>query len=249
MARREETCAIAVMAKAPQPGRSKTRLVPPLLTHEAAGLAAAFQRDITENLALAARAVPIDAYAAYAPAGTEALFDGCLAPDTRLLLADGGGHGQPGVQGFGRCLWQAAHTLHTMGYGALALLNSDSPTLPTSLLREAAEQLLRPGERIVLGPADDGGYYLIGMQHAHAHLFADIAWSTDIVAQQTRARVRERGLELVELPHWYDVDDEPSLRRLVTEVAAPSDGWHAPHTARLVAQLALAQRLNETATA
>ncbi len=249
MSRHANSCAIAVMAKAPQPGRSKTRLVPPLSAEEAAEFAASFQRDVTENLALAARTVPIDAYAAYAPAGAEALFDGCLAPGTRLLLANGSGPASPGVHGFGRCLWQAAHTLHVMGYGALALLNSDSPTLPTSLLCQAADLLLAPGERIVFGPADDGGYYVIGMKRAHAHLFADIAWSTDIVTEQTRARVRALGLDLVELPQWYDVDDEPSLRRLVTEMATPSDDRHAPHTARLVAQFTLATRLAETASA
>lgn len=246
---RASTCAIAVMAKAPQPGRSKTRLVPPLSADEAAALAASFQRDITENLALAARTVPIDAYAAYAPAGAEVLFDACLAPNTRLLLADGSGNAPNDVHGFGRCLWQAAHSLHAMGYGAFALLNSDSPTLPTSLLCRAADLLLAPGERVVLGPADDGGYYLIGLKQAHAHLFADIAWSTDVVARLTRARVRELGLDLVELPQWYDVDDEPSLRRLIAEVAAPCGDRHAPHTARAVAQFALAERLAETAPA
>jgi glycosyltransferase A (GT-A) superfamily protein (DUF2064 family) len=101
----------------------------------------------------------------------------------------------------------------------------------------------------VLGPADDGGYYLIGMKQAHPHLFADVNWSTEIVAQQTRARVGELGLELVELPRWYDVDDEPSLRRLVAEVAKASDDRHAPSTTRLVSELALAGRLAETAPA
>ena len=132
---------------------------------------------------------------------------------------------------------------------AVALVNSDGPTLPPSLLRRAVSLLLPPGDRVVLGPADDGGYYLIGTKHAHAHLFTDITWSTDIVAEQTRARVRELGLDLVELPPWYDVDDEPSLRRLVAELATPSDDRHAPHTARLVTQFALACRLAETAPA
>ena len=71
----------------------------------------------------------------------------------------------------------------------------------------------------------------MGMKRAQAHLFADIAWSTDAVARQTRKRIAALGLELVELPQWYDVDDEPSLRRLVAEVAAPSPDRHTPpHT-------------------
>ena len=84
-----ELCAIVVMAKAPHPGRAKTRLVPPLTGDEAAAIGAAFLRDITDNLALAALAAPIRGYAAYAPAGSEALFAAHLAPGTRLVLADG----------------------------------------------------------------------------------------------------------------------------------------------------------------
>lgn len=243
------SCAIAVMAKAPEAGRSKTRLVPPLSDVEAATLGAAFLRDSTENVALAARTVPIDGFAAYAPAGAEALFHPHLAADTRLVLADGSGEMPRGVRGFGRCLFQAACALHAMGYRALGLLNSDGPTLPTARLRQAVEALMAPGERVVLGPAEDGGYYFLGMKQAHAHLFADITWSTHAVAEQTRARVRELGLDLIELAPWYDIDDEASLRRLVSELAAPSDAYHAPHTAKLVVEFALAGRLAETTPA
>ena len=84
------------------------------------------------------------------------------------------------------------------GFGAVCLLNSDSPTLPTALLVRAARALLAPGERVVLGPAEDGGYYLLGMKQPHAHLFADIAWSTDSVAAATRARAAALGLEVVD---------------------------------------------------
>jgi glycosyltransferase A (GT-A) superfamily protein (DUF2064 family) len=95
------------------------------------------------------------------------------------------------------------------------VLNSDSPTLPTALLARTAVVLAQGGNRIVLGPADDGGYYLLGMTAAHAHLFADIAWSTDAVADATRQRAAALGLEVVELARWYDVDDAASLRRLI----------------------------------
>ena len=74
----------------------------------------------------------------------------------------------PDVQGFGRSLLHAAQAMLVSGFGAACLLNSDSPTLPTALLIRAARVLLAPGERVVLGPADDGGYYLIGMnRQAH----------------------------------------------------------------------------------
>ncbi len=101
------------------------------------------------------------------------------------------------------------------------MLNSDSPTLPTALLVEAAEALAQPGERAVLGPSSDGGYYLLGIKTAHRRLFEDIAWSTERVAEQTRERAREIKLDVHTLPVWYDVDDVEGLRRLRGEVRRP----------------------------
>jgi glycosyltransferase A (GT-A) superfamily protein (DUF2064 family) len=116
------------------------------------------------------------------------------------------------------------------------VLNSDSPTLPTALLARTAAALARDGDRAVLGPADDGGYYLLGMKAGHAHLFADIAWSTDSVAETTRQRAAELGIELVELPAWYDVDDEAALQRLLMETAAPEiTGGLLPYAAPVTA--------------
>ncbi len=213
------SCAIGVMAKAPRPGFSKTRLCPPLTPVDAAALSAAFLRDISENIALAALETPIAGYIAYAPSGQEALFDGHLATGTGLLLADGSPSMPSDVQGFGRCLLHAILALLAPGHQAAVVLNSDSPTLPTSLLVHTARVLALEGDRIVLGPAEDGGYYLLGMKAAHAHLFADIAWSTDTVAETTRQRARQLGVEIVELPAWYDVDDEAALTRLLRETS------------------------------
>jgi rSAM/selenodomain-associated transferase 1 len=216
---RHGICAIGVMAKAPQPGRAKTRLCPPLQPAHAAELSAAFLRDITENIALAGCAAPIHGCIAYAPAGGEAWFGGHLAEGTGLVLADGSPPMPPDVQGLGRCLLHAAQAIFGLGFGAVCLLNSDSPTLPTALLVQAVQALLVPGERVVLGPAEDGGYYLIGMKQPHAHLFADIAWSTSEVAAATRDRAVSLGLEVITLSSWYDVDDADSLARLLAEAA------------------------------
>lgn len=229
------SCAIGVMAKAPRPGFAKTRLCPPLQPEQAAALSAAFLRDITENIAAASRQAPITGYIAYAPAGQEALFDGHLAAGTGLLLADGTMAAPAGVQGFGKCLLHAISTMLALGHGSAVVLNSDSPTLPTALLVETAWALAQDRERVVLGPADDGGYYLLGMTQAHAHLFADIAWSTGAVAEATRRRAAELGVPLVELPAWYDVDDEAALRRLL----AGDDGYQAPFTRRALQGLSL----------
>jgi rSAM/selenodomain-associated transferase 1 len=250
------TCAIAVMAKAPQPGRSKTRLVPPLSPEQAAGLSAAFLRDITENVRAAGRLAQVQGYVAYAPLGLEALFDGHLAAGTGLLLADGSTEMSSRVQGFGRCLLHAITSMLDAGYGSACVLNSDSPTLPTSILQQAAQILAAAGDRAVLGPADDGGYYLLGLKSAHAHLFEDITWSTDQVAAQTALRAREIGLELVMLPSWYDVDDAASLYRLIDGLhhpispdrSAPTP-YAAPATAAFLERLQLNQEARTKTTA
>ena len=229
------TCAIGVMAKAPQSGRSKTRLCPPLTPDQAAALSAAFLRDTTGNIVAAARSAPIVACAAYAPPGAEALIAPHLAPGTGLVLADGSAPVPAGVEGFGRCLLQAIEGMLAQGFAAACVLSSDIPTLPTRLLVEAAEHLLAPGDRGVFGACDDGGYYVLGLKRAHARLFADIAWSTDTVAEVTRARARDIGLDLVELEPWYDVDDAASLARLLADTA----GYAAPETRAVLARLGL----------
>lgn len=211
--------AIAVMAKSPRPGRIKTRLCPPLSPEQAAVMAAAFLRDVTDNVARAGAIVPVDGWVAYAPAGDAALFDDMLAPGTRLLLADGDGEKAAGVTGFGRCLLQAIRRLLAMGYDAACVLNADSPTLPTRYLTRLASNLLA-GQGAVLGAAEDGGYYVLGAREPYPRLFADILWSSDRVAAQTRERAGELGLTLAELPAWYDVDDQAAWRRLLGELAA-----------------------------
>ena len=232
------------MAKAPRAGRSKTRLCPPLLAEQAAALSAAFLRDVTENIVAASRLAPIAGLIAYAPAGSVSLFDGNVADGIGLFLADGTSPDEmpANVVGFGRCLLHAVRAMLAQGFAAACVLNSDSPTLPTQCLADAAHALLAPGDRIVLGLAEDGGYYLLGVKAPHARLFADIAWSTDTVAETTRTRARELGLDIVELPTWYDVDDRASLARLLREIAGPNgvpNRWPARATAATLRRFGL----------
>jgi glycosyltransferase A (GT-A) superfamily protein (DUF2064 family) len=239
------------MAKAPRAGEAKTRLQPAVSADQAACLGAAFLQDMTANLRLAASLAPIVPYVGFAPAGTEALFDGLLAPGTGMLLADGTPPAPAGVERFGRCLLHAIRSLLALGHTAACVLNADSPTLPTRLLLQAHAILSEPGDRLVMGAADDGGYYLLGMKRAHAHVLADIDWSTERVAEQTRQRARQANLPLIELDPWYDVDDPESLNRLVEDLSGPPNmqgAFAAPHsTARLKDYGLLAETLAGTA--
>jgi rSAM/selenodomain-associated transferase 1 len=198
------------MVKAPRSGEVKTRLVPPLGADEASRLSACFIRDSLANLLAAAESAPADCYAAYSPAGSEELFRDLLPPQVRLL--------PPRSVGLANSLPDAIEDLIASGHEGACLLNADSPTLPTALLVEAVRSLRAPGDRVVLGPATDGGYYLIGLKHPHRPLFRDIDWSTERVYRQTAERAAGIGLEVVTLPAWYDVDDAVSLDWLCQEL-------------------------------
>jgi rSAM/selenodomain-associated transferase 1 len=229
--------AIAVMAKASEPGRVKTRLVPPLTIEEAARLNTCFLADICDNILAAAQDRPIDGYVAYASKGSESFFRANLSGHIKLL--------PPREPGLGPSLRHAMADLLAAGHAGACLVNSDSPTLPTHFLLQAIDALQQSPERVVLGPSEDGGYYLIGCRQRHDRLFEDIAWSTERVLPQTIARAGEIGLEVVQLPPWYDVDDAATLMRLRRELLdAPhteqsSMCYSAPHTRSFLASSAI----------
>lgn len=220
-------CAIAVMGKASAPGRAKTRLVPPLTPEQAASLNTAFLQDAVANVLDAGRTAAVASYVAYGPAGSEQFFRDHLPEEVRLVECC--------LPNFGDCLLRAVRALLDAGHDSACVLNADSPTLPTRYLLDAVAALSAPGERIVLGPSEDGGYYLLGMKRAHHGLFRDIDWSTASVCRQTCERAAQLGLEISWLPSWYDVDDAAMLERLHAELEARADGAHHTRAAlRLV---------------
>jgi hypothetical protein len=232
----EQLCAVAVMAKASVAGTVKTRLVPPLTDQEAAEFNSCCLADVAANIAVAAAEVPIQGFAAYHPPGSEPFFKDLLPEPFKLL--------PPKEPTIGRSLLHATRDLLAAGYASVCLVNADSPTLPTDVLVRAVRALQEPGDRVVLGPAADGGYYLIGMRYFHKHLFEEIDWSTERVYRQTIMRADEIGLPVAALAEWYDVDDEASLSRLARELlcgpnAARSQdgGYAAPRTTALLKRL------------
>lgn len=230
-------CALAVMAKAPRPGKVKTRLAPPLTLEESAALNVCFLRDTAENLAAVSATSEADAMVCYTPMGDEALFDGVLPKSFSLIPQRG--------DGFGDRLLAAVEDILSCGYGAVCLIDSDSPTVPEAAYRQAVDELNRPGDRIVLGGADDGGYYLIGMKRAHPEVFTGIHWSTETVYAETISAIRASRIDLVELPLWYDVDDAATLSTLTDELLhnspppfAKTPGYVAPHSREFLLQRA-----------
>ena len=204
-------CAIAVMGKASAPGRTKTRLVPPLNAEDAARLNTAFLQDAIGNVIAAAGEVDLAPYVAYGPAGSEPFFREYLPAIVDLVECC--------LPNFGDCLCHALTTLLARGHSAACVLNADSPTLPTRLLIEAARARARAPECIVIGPSTDGGYYLLGLTRVHRRLFTDIEWSSPRVFEQTRQRAAELNLAVTLLEPWYDVDDAAALQQLDADLA------------------------------
>lgn len=229
--------ALAVMTKAPQPGQVKTRLIPPLTANEASELNKCFLADTAASISNVREAgTSVLGIAVYTPVGAESAYSEILPPDFVLLPQRG--------EKFGERLYFAAVDLFRCGFESVCLIDSDSPTVPDENFAQAVALLRCPGDRIVLGPCDDGGYYIIGLKKPHEEIFGQIDWSTERVLAQTKQRARELGLEVKLLPTGYDVDDEASLRRLCRELLAgnaPAD--IAPKTREFLQKLTAQRKL------
>jgi rSAM/selenodomain-associated transferase 1 len=209
---------LALMTKAPRAGEVKTRLVPPLTNEEAAQLNRCFLRDTGAAISACcsgltagnARQPLACGIAVYTPVGAESDYADILPADFSLLPQRG--------ENFGERLYFAAEDLFKCGFDAVCLIDSDSPTIPAENFTRAVQLLSMPGNHIVLGPSEDGGYYLIGFKQLHRHVFEGIDWSTQRVFEQTKQRATQIGVGVQELPRGFDVDDRTSLQRLCDEL-------------------------------
>ena len=206
---------LLVMAKQPVPGQTKTRLVPPLTAQEAADLFSCLLRDTLDTVRTAVSRTGLTPYIAYHPASAAAAFRE-LAPDFRLLAQRGAGLNER--------LANALLAASALGFSQVTAVNSDSPGLPPAFLARAYAQLDDPAIDLVLGPTDDGGYYLIGWKRPLPDLVRGVEMSTPRVLDDTLALAAAANLRVAMLPTWYDVDDAAGLARLRLDERA------GPHT-------------------
>lgn len=213
--------ALAIMCKAPWPGRVKTRLARSVGPERAATLARCFLQDVAATIDALPEDLRARGYGLFAPADGEAELRALLPTSFGLLLQEDGDFGAALREG-------AARLLDAERARSAVLINSDSPTLPPRLLADTIAALDRDGDRVVLGPASDGGYVLIGVKRDHPELFRDIPWSTEGVLDATLAKAASIGLEVVRLPTWYDVDDVETLDLLFAELRGQAPGFAEP---------------------
>ncbi len=218
--------AVIIMAKQPQAGQAKTRLCPPLTPKQAAELAEAFLQDTVAN---ALRADCAETVLAYAPSEAVAWF-AAQFPGLARIPQQG--------RDLGQRLAAAFDSAWRLGCQPCLAIGADSPDLPVEYLRSACEALRASPESadVVLGPAEDGGYYLIGLQRRQPRLFEAIDWSTERVLAQTLERAAALGLRVHLLPPWRDRDTAADLDHLRVHLqTAPADV--CPATCRLLATL------------
>ncbi len=193
--------ALALFAKAPIPGRVKTRLHPILSPQQSAELQDALVRDSWENVQ-SIEAVAIRLY-------SDVEWPGFVefAGAERVRLQQG--------RDLGEKMFHCFEELHQRGHDRIVIIGSDSPTLPTEHIERGFEVLHETDA--VLGPAEDGGYYAVGCHRPRADMFEDIAWSSRETLIQTEAAFLRVGLQSLRLPPWYDVDTVRDLARLAVD--------------------------------
>lgn len=197
---------LGIFVKIPAPGQVKTRLVPPLEPDQACELYTAFLKDLFTRLS---RLKKFSGTVFYA--GTDAGDLAGLIPDRYALRPQTG-------ENLGARMVDAFAEMLTGEASSAVLIGSDSPDIPLAFIKRAFQKLKNAD--VVLGPAFDGGYYLIGMKRPIQPVFEGIAWSEPTVMRDTLERVQAANLSLSMLPPWYDIDSAESLRFLQTMLAA-----------------------------
>jgi len=195
------------MAKRPFPGRTKTRLSPPLTSEEAAVLYECFLKDTIDTVRQISGITPC---LAYTPQVEKGYFQ-TLAPDFALLLQKG--------DSLNERLDDVLRSASEDGYTQVVAINSDSPSLPRSYLAGAFEKLDEHATDVVLGPCEDGGYYLIGWKKPNHRLVRDVKMSTAYVLDDTLTIAKDENLKVSLLPSWYDIDTEDDLIRVRADLA------------------------------
>ena len=199
-------CAIILMAKQPQAGMTKTRLCPPFSPEEAAELYEALLKD---TLALAGGLKDVQLAVAISPPEALNYFEQIAPPGTLMLQVQGAN--------IGICLEQSLGALLKLGYRKALALNTDGPSLPREYLAQAIQML--DTHDLVLGPSEDGGYYVVGLKGRLPSIFENIPWSTSTVLARTLEQAENLRLRVSLTPPWYDVDSPADVQRLLAELS------------------------------
>ncbi|UCE75120.1 MAG: TIGR04282 family arsenosugar biosynthesis glycosyltransferase [Methanomassiliicoccales archaeon] len=219
--------AIVVMAREPQPNKVKTRLTPPLNPQTASKIYRGFLLDRIKQISGISDA---HHFIAYTPSSAVQFFRN-ITPDSFTLLAQEG-------KDLGERLSNISYVLFEKGYEKVIIMDSDSPNLPTNHIFTALKNL--DNADLVLGPCEDGGYYLVGLSLHVPEIFKDIPWSTSEVMKTTIRRAESAGKTISFLEKWYDVDTKEDLLRLKNDLdkqpKSPNDMYFCKNTYEIMSE-------------
>lgn len=195
--------ALFIMAKEPVPGKVKTRLCPPLTYLQAAEFYRCFLSDVfacAQKLKQEETLDPLDLFVAYHPPESEETFRAWAPESFQFFPQEGAGLSERLINGFSR--------LFSEGYTTVAVLGSDSPTLPAADLTAGFLCLEKKEENLslVIKPCRDGGYCFLAMKEFYPQVFTGIDWSTARVLKQTLQKAKALGIKSRCLSPWYDID-------------------------------------------
>lgn len=224
--------ALVLMAKAPREGEVKTRLLGALGSDDVRRLYVAFLNDtfaLMEDLREEREGLTLAL--CYTPEGEEEAFEE-VEREGSLMIPQRG-------ENLGERLTNCFADLFALGFESVVVIGADSPTLPGEYVFDAFE-CFESDDDVVVGPAEDGGYYLVGMRKIHVRIFEDIPWGAAGVMEATMDRAREAELNLVLLPEWRDVDAPEDFERLKRELEESKGA--AKFTRRFLKELAKGRR-------
>lgn len=199
-----ERNSLVIMAKQPIAGRTKTRLIPPFNPQQAADL---FEALMMDTIQLVLRIPNLEITIAFSPSSATEYFNRSRFPQTALLPVDG--------SNIGECLYETAKMMITNNHSRIILMNSDGPSLPPDYILQA--YALLENNDLVIGPSEDGGYYLCGFKKLFPQLFQGITWGSARVLGQTLESAKNNNLSVALTPSWYDIDTGADVARLYRE--------------------------------
>jgi rSAM/selenodomain-associated transferase 1 len=224
------------MAKEPQPNMVKTRLIPDFSPVIASKIYHGFLMDRIDQVS----EIPeVDYYIAYTPNSAENYFNNFASRNFVLIP-------QKGID-LGERLSNISSELFNKGYEKIVIMDSDSPNLPTQLIISSLIHLNEVD--IVLGPCEDGGYYLVGLGRHVPEIFMDIPWSTPSVTETTMRKAESAGRSISLLKKWYDVDTKKDLIRLKNDLdryfQGPQGMYFCKYTHNIISEIDIMNNIED----
>jgi rSAM/selenodomain-associated transferase 1 len=220
--------AIVIMAKEPRPNKVKTRMIPDLDPIVVSKIYQGFLLDRFEQIG---KIPNMDHYIAFTPRSSENAFK-CTVPEKFSLLLQEG-------RDLGERLSNVSYELFEKGYEKVVIMDSDSPNLPSRFIKQSFGII--DDSDLVLGPCEDGGYYLVGMRQHTPEIFVDIPWSTPNVTETTVNKAQSARRSIYLLEKWYDVDTKDDLLRLRNDLEQyneiPNDIYYCENTYNIISKI------------